>query len=410
MRIAMLSYHTSPLAALGGKHTGGMNVYVRELSRRLAQLGHQVDVFTRAESEDGPTIQAIEPGARLVSLVAGPPQPLEKERLPEHIPAFADAVLDFAHAEGADYDLIHAHYWMSGLAGVPLKSAWGVPLVFMFHTLGLMKTRIEQLGLQESEKRIRGERQVLRAADVVVAATPAERAQLQWLYEVRTPQITVVPPGVDLERFQPIPQAQARATLGSPERDKLVLYVGRIEPLKGVDMLIQATDYLLKNGVIPAEQFNVNIVGGEANLSAAEQDEDLRRLQDLADRVGLTHKVHFLGSKPQEQLPVYYSAADVVVVPSYYESFGMVALEAMACARPVIASRVGGLTYLVQDGVTGYHVPEGSPLALAERLEALLLDGKLRRALGENGRKVAQGYSWERVAGEIATLYDKLVK
>lgn len=408
MRIAMLSYHTSPLAALGGKQTGGMNVYVRELSRHLAQLGHPVDVFTRAESRDQADICEIGPGARLITLPAGPPRPLEKNLLPDHMPAFALAVKAFAREHDLHYELIHGHYWMSGLVGVALKAAWGVPLIFMFHTLGLMKARIEQLGLRESERRIRGERQVLKAVDKVVAATPAESAQLQWLYEVRTPQITVIPPGVNLERFNPVPQAEARSALGIPRKGKVVLYVGRIEPLKGVDMLIQATDYLLKNQAVSANKLVVHIIGGEANLNPAEQDEDMRRLKSLTEKVALGEQVHFLGSRPQEVLPLHYSAADVVVVPSYYESFGMVALEAMACGAPVIASRVGGLAYLVLDGVTGYHVPEGYPLALAERLEALLQDDDLRRRLGASGRLQAQKYSWARVAGEIAELYEDL--
>lgn len=406
MYIAMLSYHTSPLAALGGKHTGGMNVYVRELSRQLAASGHQVDIFTRgAEAQERSVHRAAEGAARFVSLPAGPARELERDELVAHIPEFVRAVQEFAAKKDQAYDVIHAHYWMSGLAGVELKAAWDAPMLVMFHTLGLVKNRIDALSPLESERRIRAERQVIRNADMVVAATPAEQADLQWLYEVRSQQITVIPPGVDLDLFQPMDQDSAREQIGALPDEPLVLFVGRIEALKGIDLLIRAMSLLPQGG-----RPRVHIIGGEANVPDDEVDSELLRLKHLAGELGVAERVSFLGKREQEQLPAHYAAADVVVVPSYSESFGMVALEAMACARPVIASRVGGLAYLVQDGVSGFHVQEGDPEELAERLTELLEGAELRERLGHAGRRLAQGYSWAETANRVDRVYTDIRK
>jgi D-inositol-3-phosphate glycosyltransferase len=401
----MLSYHTSPLAALGGKHSGGMNVYVRELSAHLATLGHQVDVFTRGTAF---AEEAIANGARLITLPAGPALPQTKHELQAHIPEFAQQVKSFAQRESLDYDLVHAHYWMSGLIGAELKRAWGVPMLLMFHTLGLVKNRITALGERESEERIRGERKAMAAADRVVAATPAERAELQWLYELRSDRVSVIPPGVDLGRFEPIHKHSARATLGLPLDQKLLLFVGRIEALKGIDTLIRAC-YWLRN-TQDLEDMQVWIIGGDVEEGLDQAGSEIARLHTLTRELGMQDQVRFLGSRSQQQLPTYYSAADVVVMPSYSESFGMVALEAMACARPVVASRVGGLAYLVQDGVTGYHVQEGDSQELSGRLATLLEDDALLERMGQAARAEAEKYSWGRVAQEIDQLYLRMTK
>jgi D-inositol-3-phosphate glycosyltransferase len=352
LRIAMLSYHTSPLAQLGGKKSGGMNVYVRELSRELAAMGHAVDIFTRGNEGE----QDLS-GASLISLPAGPDEYLPTSDLAAYLPEFILALRKFAEDRSLHYDIIHAHYWMSGVVGMHLKQAWKTPMVLMFHTLGLVKNRIAAVGFQESAARIRGERKAMWAADQVIAATPAEQADLQWLYELHTAKVSVIPPGVDLQRFHPIEKSVARAELGYAENEQLVLFVGRIETLKGIDTLIRALYYLGDNPA--AKNLRVLIVGGDVEDGLANLESEMGRLLSLARELGLQDRVSFLGSRSQEQLVTHYSAADVVVMPSYSESFGMVALEAMACARPVVASRVGGLKYLVQDGETGYHVQEG---------------------------------------------------
>lgn len=406
MRIAMISYHTSPLAPLGGKHSGGMNVYVRELSAELARQGHEVDIFTRGSQ---PAEQAIGAGVRLMTIAAGPAQEFGIRELPNHIDQFAQSILEYAKTRGLTFDLIHAHYWMSGLAGKQLKEAWGVPMVLMFHTLGLVKNRIAALGERESADRIRGERVAMAAADMVVAATPAERADLQWLYELRSDKVRVIPPGVDLEGFHPMPKATARAKLGVPTDGKLVMFVGRLETLKGIDTLIRAVYLLATSDYSWAADLRVQIIGGDVSESLDELGGEIAHLLELARELGVQHQIEFLGSRRQSELPAYYGAADVVVMPSYSESFGMVALEAMACARPVVASRVGGLKYLVRDGETGYHVREGMPEELAARLAELLSYEPKLEVMGQAARKEAQEYSWTKAANEILEIYTNLV-
>jgi D-inositol-3-phosphate glycosyltransferase len=401
MRIAMISYHTSPLADLGSKDAGGMNVYVSELSAHLVRLGHSVDIFTRGEEG----IHQPEPGVRVVSIPAG--SEVVKARLPEFIPEFTKRIMDFATAEDAGYKVIHAHYWMSGLATIALKEKWNIAMTVNFHTLGLVKNRIALLGEKESDERILGERRVLDATDLVIASTPAEEADLQWLYEAPTSKVKVISPGVDLARFRPMEKGTARQHLDLPVDESILLYVGRIEALKGIDTLIRAL-YLMNTKKRP-QPLRVLIVGGESGERLEHFTGELRRLLVLARELGVQERIEFLGSRSQEELPAYYAAADVVAMPSYSESFGLVALEAMACGRPVVASRVGGLAYLVQDGVTGFHVQEGQPEALAGRLEELFRNPELLQRMASAARMEAAKYSWKRTAREIAALYEGLV-
>ncbi len=405
----MLSYHTCPLATLGGKDTGGMNVYVRDLTRELGRLGIHVDVFTRSQDEHVPHIlHDLGYGNRVVHVPAGPEQPLPKRELAGHIPQFVEGIKAFAAEKGLRYDIIHSHYWMSGLAAEMLSDSWNAPIVHMFHTLGEMKNRIAQ---SESEKegayRLDGERQVLKRADKIIAATLAELAQLQWLYKAEPRKITIVPPGVDTCHFYPIPADEAREYIGIPKDDRLILFVGRIEPLKGVDTLIRAVSCL------PVQELEkpayLAIIGGDPNASPEEMTAEMTRLQSLCDDLCMKHLVVFLGKRGQDTLPYYYSAAEVLVMPSHYESFGMVALEAMACGTPVVASQVGGLAFLVQDGLTGFHVPDGDHEALCEKLAQLLGDHDLRRQMGENAHRYACEYAWGTIAGRIVSVYQGLL-
>jgi D-inositol-3-phosphate glycosyltransferase len=407
MRIAMLSYHTCPLATLGGKDTGGMNVYVRELTRYLGRLGVHVDVFTRSQDEHVPhVLHDLGYGNRVVHVPAGPEVPLPKDELANHLPQFVQGILDFARTKNLHYDLIHSHYWMSGVAAQELKAAWGVPVIHMFHTLGLMKQRVaRQPGEAEGEYRLQGERAVLRLADRIVAATPAELAQLQWLYEAEPRKIAVIPPGVDVSHFYPIPQDEAKEVIGVPPCEDMLLFVGRIEPLKGLDTLIQAIGQMQTQKVYVC----LTVIGGDPDNSPEAQSAEMARVQTLRQEAGLSELITFLGKRSQDTLPYYYSAADVVVVPSYYESFGMVALEAMACGTPVVASQVGGLAFLVQDGVTGFTVPVDEPEALAEKLAALVSDTQLRHKLGQQALAVAQQYAWENIAARILALYGQVL-
>jgi D-inositol-3-phosphate glycosyltransferase len=405
----MISYHTCPLATLGGKDTGGMNVYVRDLTRSLGRSGVKVDVFTRSQDEHVPRVlHDLGYGNRVVHVPAGPEVPLPKQELATYLPQFVKGVQDFALNKGIHYDLIHSHYWMSGLAGLDLKASWGVPIIHMFHTLGMMKNRVAQSPEElEGEYRIQGERKVLQEADRIVAATPAELAQLQWLYQADTHKIEVIPPGVDTGRFYPIPNDEAKGFIGVPPDDMMLLFVGRIEPLKGLDVLIEAIGRYCRERRQEKPRLFLAIIGGEADSSPETTSAEMSRLQMLREQYGVNDVVTFLGKRSQDTLPYYYSAAEAVVMPSQYESFGMVALEAMACGTPVVASQVGGLAFLVQDGETGYTVPAGDPEALCHRLKALINDKELRRKMGEQAFNFAQEYDWEKITSRIVRLYQE---
>lgn len=412
MRIAMLSYHTCPLATLGGKDTGGMNVYVRDLTRQLGQMGVQVDVFTRSQDEHVPhVLHDLGYGNRVVHVPAGPETPLPKEELASYIPQFVNGILEFTSNKGLHYDLIHSHYWMSGVAARYLKENWDLPVVHMFHTLGIMKQRVARAGEEiEGDYRLIGERQVLQFADRIVAATQAEVAQLQWLYKVDTKRITVIPPGVDLSRFYPIPDDEAKEFIGIPPCDRMLLYVGRIEPLKGIDTLLEALYWIQQRNLFDDRPICLAIIGGDADDNQDRLNAEMARLQELREEFDLGDFVTFLGKRSQDTLQYYYSAAQAVVMPSYYESFGMVALEAMACGTPVVASQVGGLAFLVQDGETGYTVPVDDPQALAERLVALVCNPQLHDRMGKQAAEFARNYSWNLIAERIVELYRQVLE
>jgi D-inositol-3-phosphate glycosyltransferase len=411
MNIAMISYHTCPLATLGGKDTGGMNVYVRDLTRELGRLGIHVDVFTRSQNEHVPhVLHDLGFGNRVVHVPAGPERPLPKRDLVDHIPEFAEHIQAFASEKGVRYDLIHSHYWLSGLAAELLKQSWHIPVVQMFHTLGEMKNRVAQTEAEkEGSYRLDGERRVLRVADRIIAATPAEQAQLRWLYLADPGKMTVIPPGVDTSHFYPIPKDEAREAAGLPKGERIILFVGRLQPLKGVDTLIQAATRLRLRDISAQHPVHLVVVGGNPNGTGEDTDAELARLQGLTRDLCMDRMVVFLGQRDQDKLPYYYSAAEVVVMPSHYESFGMVALEAMACGTPVVASQVGGLAYLVQDGVTGFVVPDQDPEVLADRLTLLLGDAELRRRMGKQAAAYARTFDWENVAVQIADVYRSLL-
>ena len=411
LRVAMLSYHTCPLATLGGKDTGGMNVYVRELTRQLGRMGVHVDVFTRSQDEHVPhVVHQLGYGNRVVHVRAGPENPLPKRELAGYIPQFVEGIKQFAVEKDIRYDVIHSHYWMSGLAAEALSDAWGgTPIVHMFHTLGEMKNRIARSDEErEGQYRIRGEKQVLARADRIIVATQAEETQLRFLYRNGKNNIAIIPPGVDVGHFYPIAPDEAKQFIGLKPEDRMVLFVGRIEPLKGVDTLIRAMSCI--RSVDAARPVHLAIIGGEPDASPREMSAEMARLQKLCDDLCMGGMLVFLGKRGQDTLPYYYSAAEVLVMPSLYESFGMVALEAMACGTPVIASQVGGLAYLVRDGETGYTIPDNDPDALCEKLTLLLGNPDLRSTMGLRAVTHARDYAWERIAAQIVDVYQELVK
>ncbi len=406
-RLAMLSVHTSPLAALGGKKTGGMNLYVREVAREIGRRGIQVDVFTR-RVDAGADFILMSENVRLIQLSAGPAETLDPAAIYRYLPQFRDELFTFA--AGQPYDMIYSHYWLSGWVASTLQAEWGTPFVHMFHTLGRMKDRIADqnqvmdtptIHMHERNIRVAGESEIEHQADRLIAATPAERAQLVWLYRADRRKIDIVPPGVDTDHFRPIEAAQARARIGLNERQRMLLFVGRIEPIKGVENICRALALLKDNTPNMLDQLSIQIVGGNDPF-----DEEVRRLQALCRQLDLDDIVKFAGAKDQDILPYYYNAAEALIMPSDYESFGMVALEAMACGTPVIASQVGGLAFLVQDDITGYHVPVREPEALAERIHLLLSDPHHRQRMGQQARRMAEGYCWASVVDQLMTVFE----
>lgn len=412
LNIAMLSFHTCPLATLGGKDTGGMNVYVREVTRQLGEQGVHVDVFTRSQDEHVPhVLHDLGRGNRVVHIPAGPEIPLPKKELATYLPQFVDGIMEFARTKGIHYDLIHSHYWMSGIAAIELKATWNVPIIHMFHTLGLMKNRVAQTEAEkEGEYRINGEFRVVQSVDRILAATPAELSQLQFLYHVDAAKISIIPPGVDICHFYPIPDDEAKEYIGVPPCNRMLLFVGRIEPLKGLDILLEAIVIMRENGVFQDAPFCLSVIGGDPADDPDTMSAEMARLQKLREQYGLEDMVALLGKRSQDSLPYYYSAATVVVVPSHYESFGMVALEAMACGTPVVASDVGGLAYLVKDGSTGFTVPVGDPYALADRLTQLLIDQDMRTRMGQHAAVYAREYAWDIIVDRIREQYSAILK
>jgi D-inositol-3-phosphate glycosyltransferase len=398
LHVAMLSVHTCPLAALGGKETGGMNVYVREVSRELGRMGVTVDVFTRSQNPSIPRVVRLGEGARVIHLAAGAETPMARERVHEHLDEFVDGVDAWRIAGSIDYDLIHAHYWLSGVVALRLKARWSVPVLQMFHTLGRLKNRVARRAAElEPLVRLEEETRVVSSADRIVAANVVERAELLRDYAARASRIATIPCGVDTDLFGPGDRDAARRGLGLDHRP-LLLWVGRIAPIKGLETLLGAVARLRDAG----QAIQLLIVGGDADEPTDGHEAFLRQ---RIERLHLAETVRLVGPQPQDVLPAYYRASDVTVLPSYYESFGMVALEAMACGSPVVASRVGGLVTTVRDGVTGYLVPDGDVGALAERLETLVADDELRWRLGREGVRWAAQHRWPCVAEAVCKEY-----
>ncbi len=407
--LAVLSVHSCPLAALGGKETGGMNVYVRELSRQLGRLGIQVDVFTRSQNPHICRVVPMGRNARVIHVKAGPEEPVPKMKLFDYLPEFTSGVLQFAGEHRVEYDLVHSHYWLSGWVGSRLKEQWSVPLVHMFHTLGTLKNFVLR-GKKEKEpaKRLLIERRIMSFADGLIAPNPWEREQM-ILQNAPSSKIQVIPCGVDLGLFKPIPSFRAKKFLGLSRRD-FILYVGRIDAVKGIDVLIRAFHHLSRTPLKGGQELGLIIIGGELDANGQEKSEELKSLRKLVTKMNLQERVAFWGSQRQDFLPYFYSAAHALVLPSRYESFGMVALEAMASGTPVIASRVGGLQYTVEDEQSGLLFPEGDWRMLSESIREVIENRHLKERLVKAALARVKQYNWPRIAKEVLSLYQSLEK
>lgn len=395
--------HTSPLDQPGTGDSGGMNVYVRAAAEQLARREIDVDVFTRRRGLETAEIEELASGAQVVHVIAGPRTPIPKDELAPHVPEFLEGVLRRCRAVGG-YDLVHTHYWLSGLIGIRARDAWGVPLVSSFHTLGKVKNYSLARGERpETAERLVGEAEVVACADRIMAGTPTEAAQLVGLYGADPERVRLVPPGVDHAVF--FPRSRHAAAIHLHMADvRLLLFVGRLQPHKGPDIAVRALAEALARDPDGTQDVVLAIVGGPSGAGGAE----IARLMDLAGALGVEERVMLFPPQPQVRLADFYAAAEVVLMPSRSESFGLVALEAQACGTPVVAAAVGGLRYVIDDGVTGHLVEGHDPADHAERVLDVLRDPAGARRMGEAGVAHSQRFSWDATAEEILAVYREL--
>jgi D-inositol-3-phosphate glycosyltransferase len=395
LRIAMLSAHSCPVGKLGTKDTGGMSVYIRELACELGKQGHLVDVYTRVHDPQDHQIYELNQNARLIHLRAGEDEEIRKLAVYSHLPDFVGNLENFRRPNDLQYDLIFSHYWLSALAGVHLQQRWHAPHIVMFHTLGAVKNAIKEgayLALDEDELRLRieTERGLVQKCHHIIAPTEREKEELIRHYGASSEKISVVPCGVNLEQFKVLDKAQARQYLGFGN-DKIILFVGRIDPLKGVDKLIKALPYLRN-----IQGLRLLVIGGGEN-----SQHEIEQLRKLACNLKIQNSVAFLGLVKHEQLPYFYSAADACVVPSYYESFGLVALESLACGTPVVATDVGDFKSIIREGETGYVVIDNVPHRLADKIALLLSRPSTDTKSAQLIRATVSKFSWSNIAEAI---------
>jgi D-inositol-3-phosphate glycosyltransferase len=402
-RIATLSVHTSPLEQPGTGDAGGMNVYIVETAKRLADVGIEVEIFTRATSSELPPVAMLAPGVSVRHVTAGPFEGLIKEDLPAQLCAFTSGVLRAeAMREPGWYDILHSHYWLSGQVGWLARDRWGVPLVHSMHTMARVKNAALAEGDRpEPKARVIGEAQVVAAADRLVASTDSEARQLVELYDAAPERVTTLSPGIDLDTFCPGNRRAARRALGLPTDAVILLFVGRIQPLKAPDILLRAAAVLLRADPALREQLVVAVVGGPSGSGLAAPES----LQRLSGELGLGPTVRFQPPVPHRELVRWYRAADLTVVPSYNESFGLVAVESQACGTPVVAAQVGGLSTAVRDGVSGVLVARHDPVDYAHVIRGLI-DQPFRRAwMGEAAIRHAARFGWSATAAGLIDVY-----
>jgi len=404
-RIATISVHTSPLEQPGTGDAGGLNVYVVEVSKRLAARGVEVEIFTRAVSRDAPPVAELAPGVLVRHVPAGPFEELDKADLPAQLCHFTFEVLrtEAAYAPGR-YDLVHGHYWLSGHVGSVAKERWGVPLVQSMHTLGRVKNAALALGdAAEPEMRLRGESDVVAAADRLVANTDEEADQLTGLYGADPDRIETVNPGVDLAVFRPGRKGEARRRLGLPASGPVIVFAGRVQPLKAPDVVLHAVASLARTDPALTRDLTVAFVGGPSGSGRADPDQ----LTELSRALGIAHLVRLEPPCPQPELADWYRAASVVMVPSYSESFGLVAVEAQACGTPVIAASVGGLRTAVQDGISGVLVDGHDPVTYARVLRDLLSAPARLGQLARGAVAHASRFGWSRTVDRLLDAYSE---
>ena len=402
LKIAMLSVHSCPVGELGTKDTGGMSVYIRELARELGKRGHWVDIYTRIHDPKDSIIIELGENARLIHLKAGDNGDMKKLAIYPYLADFAFALENFRKHDGRYYDVVHSHYWLSGRVGGWLKDLWGVPHVVMFHTLGKVKNTVG-VGEDEPPLRLVTENEVINRCHRIIAATENEKLDLMRYYNAIPETVGVVPCGVNLELFKPMDKGNVRKQLHLETEKNILLYVGRIDPLKGIDRLLMASANLKRR-----LGFKLIIIGDNDHFQP-----ELQRLKWFTRELGIQDLVMFAGRVNQEDLSLYYNAADVVVVPSYHESFGLVGLESLACGTPVVATKVGGLENIIEEGQNGYLVTDDVPHSMADKIELLLTKSEAGTNSPGSIRNSVINYSWSNIADrlieEYKVLYEKRI-
>lgn len=396
-RIMLISDHGDPLARLGGIQSGGQNIYVREVALALDKLGWRIDVFTHWSETERPQVERLGSKARIIRLGAGRRGFIPKDQMVSLMPAFTAELLEWVSQNKVSYQLVHSNYWLSGWVAEKLARKWGIPWVHVSHSLGLVKARWSHTPVPET--RISTEKRILRLADSIIATSPQEKEILCKSYGSLATKVKVIPCGVNPLKFFPRDPEKDRSTLGWKKREKIVLFVGRPEPTKGLEILMRALNYLSTETVFK-EKLVLVIIGGHAEEA-----------REMGRKLGVNYEIRPLGPVSHEELPIYYGAADVCTVPSLYESFGLVAIEAMACGCPVVASAVGGLQFTVKNGFTGLLVEPCKPLDLARSLEMVLNAPDVRENLSRQAaRWVATHFTWPQVAKQISALYQELLQ
>jgi D-inositol-3-phosphate glycosyltransferase len=397
LKIAMISLHSCPIGKLGGKDTGGMNVYIQEIAREMGKRGHTVDIYTRAHKPEHEQIVKLGDNTRLIHIETGGNEEIPKVAFYSYLQNFICGIENFRNSVNIHYDLIHSHYWLSGLAGKQLQIWWHIPHILMFHTLGAVKNQIG-IGTDEPELRIENEKELTQSCEYIIAATAREKKELVNYYHVYPQKVTVIPCGVNLNLFKPGDKEQARIELGL-DHQKVLLFVGRLEQLKGLEQLLRAI-----NQIRSTDGIKLMIVGGDEYSQNSMQE-----LQKIAADLHIQNNINFTGSIVQEKLPAYYNAADICVIPSYYESFSLVALESLACGTPVITTDVGDMKNIICRSEAGYVLEDNSPGLLASEISRFLAQANNQTPKTDEIRALAAVYSWHNITDMILQRYNTIL-
>lgn len=402
-RVAFISYHSCPLVDEEGAEVGGMNIYILELTKKLSEKGMVIDIFTRSIEEKTPKVVVVNKNLRIIHLRAGEQTKIDKNKLKLHLPEFIKSFNEFTKKEGIEYNLLSCHYYLSGQIGVEIRKYYRryLPVILTFHTLALMKNLVAR-SKEETEgiERIKVELQLVKQVDKVIAASQKDALYLETLYDCPPKKIVILTPGADLEVFKPMDKTRAKKIINAPSNHKLVLYVGRIAPLKGIDVLLYAIKILLKKD--PKFCFNLWIIGGSSKSGLKE----LQRLQEIKNLLKITTSVKFINQKSHQKLKNYYNAADLVVMPSHYESFGLAAIEAMACGTPVIATDVSGISNLIDKTHDLSVTSANNPILLADKINDILK--KVNKKLSLDLFEKVRDLSWDNVAKSYIQILNTL--